>query len=244
METAEHVPPTPLLGSGQLSQLNQLVRVAVLGSTRGTSSQRLFDLYHPMMPSQTVSQGSDGRNSSVKICIVLSNKEDAPILDRARKHGVPAVFISPKGLKRTTFDRRVSDRLKTEAVDLILLVGYMRILSKDFVEEWKGRIYNVHPSLLPEFAGGMDLEVHRAVLEARKKESGCTIHEVTEEVDSGPIVVQKKCSVLETDTPETLKQRVQALEGPAFEEAITLFLENLKKKSSQTEEQLPAALQN
>lgn len=96
----------------------------------------------------------------------------------------------------------------------------MRILSGEFTEYWKGRCINVHPSLLPKHAGGMDLAVHQAVIDAKEAESGCTIHEVTEEVDGGPIVVQKVVKVDPSDTAESLKAKVQALEGPAFIDAI------------------------
>lgn len=99
----------------------------------------------------------------------------------------------------------------------------MRILSKSFTDFWKGRCINVHPSLLPKHAGGMDLEVHQAVIDAKETESGCTIHQVTEHVDGGPIVVQKKVQVDFNDTAETLKAKVQALEGPAFIEAIDKY---------------------
>src|SRR5436190_704476 len=105
---------------------------------------------------------------------------------------------------------RVTDELERRGVDLVILVGYMRIVSKEFCQRWEGRILNVHPSLLPDFAGGMDLQVHTAVLEAKKSLSGCTVHLVTEVVDGGPIVLQKQCPVFpENDTPETLKSRVQ-----------------------------------
>jgi len=104
-----------------------------------------------------------------------------------------------------------------------MLVGFMRIVSAEFCREWQGRIINVHPSLLPKHAGGMDLEVHRAVLEAQEEESGCTVHIVTEEVDGGPVVVQPRVKVLSGDTPESLKARVQAEEGPALLEAVRLF---------------------
>ena len=98
----------------------------------------------------------------------------------------------------------------------LLSVGYMRILSAEFVTEWNNKVINVHPSLLPAFAGKMDLEVHQAVLD----ETGCTIHYVTPEVDEGPVLLQKKCAVLKNDTAESLKNRVQLLEGAALVEAI------------------------
>merc|ERR1711865_605243 len=104
-----------------------------------------------------------------------------------------------------------------------MLVGYMRIVSPEFCEEWGNAIINVHPSLLPKHAGGMDLEVHKAVLEAGEVESGCTVHIVTEEVDGGPVVVQRRVPVDAEDTPEALKAKVQAEEGVALVEAVCLF---------------------
>lgn len=102
----------------------------------------------------------------------------------------------------------------------------MRILSSKFCKEWNGRILNVHPSLLPKYAGGMDTNVHEEVIKNGDLETGCTIHFVTEAVDSGPILIQKKCSVDKNETPDSLKTKVQALEGDAFIEAIKLFQKN------------------
>jgi phosphoribosylamine--glycine ligase/phosphoribosylglycinamide formyltransferase/phosphoribosylformylglycinamidine cyclo-ligase/phosphoribosylamine--glycine ligase/phosphoribosylformylglycinamidine cyclo-ligase len=123
-------------------------------------------------------------------------------------------------LSREQYDAECTAVLAGAGVEYVLLVGYMRILSAEFTEYWAGRCINVHPSLLPKHAGGMDLAVHQAVIDAKETESGCTIHEVTEEVDGGPIVVQKVVKVESSDTAESLKAKVQALEGPAFIEAI------------------------
>jgi phosphoribosylglycinamide formyltransferase-1 len=185
-------------------------RLGILGSTRGTASQAVID---------AINQGK----LNAEIVLVASNVATAGILERAELHNLKSLHVSSKGLKRETFDRKVSAALKDHGVELVLLVGYMRILSDAFVDEWRGRVLNVHPSLLPDFAGGMDLQVHTDVIQAGKKESGCTVHLVTEEVDGGAIVVQKRCPVLSDDIPETLKARVQAMEGPCFIEAIERF---------------------
>ena len=103
----------------------------------------------------------------------------------------------------------------------------MRILSPYFIGRWPHQIINVHPSLLPDFAGGMDRHVHQAVLDSGVKESGCTVHFVTEVVDSGPIIVQKKCPVFMNDTVDTLRERVQSLEGDVLIEAIQTIKERL-----------------
>lgn len=156
--------------------------------------------------------------------VVCSNKASAYILERAKNHKLEAVHISSKGLERAEYDSKVSDVLEEHDVGLVLLIGYMRILSDEFVRKWKGRVLNVHPSLLPEFAGGMDLDVHQAVIDAGKTTTGCTIHFVTEVVDGGPIAVQRRCHVEPSDTSESLKKKVQALEGPAYVRAINSFI--------------------
>jgi phosphoribosylglycinamide formyltransferase-1 len=123
-------------------------------------------------------------------------------------------------LSRESYDQRVTQALTNAGAELVLMIGYMRIVSAAFVETWRGRLLNVHPSLLPAFGGLMNLKVHVAVLESRVSETGCTIHQVTEEVDGGPVVLQKRCAVLPGDTAETLKERVQALEQVAFIEVL------------------------
>jgi phosphoribosylglycinamide formyltransferase-1 len=130
------------------------------------------------------------------------------------------VFIDPAGLKREAYDDLVSEHLVAAGAELVLLIGYMRIVSSKFVHTWQGRLLNVHPSLLPAFGGLMNKKVHEAVLAAGVGETGCTIHQVTEEVDGGPIVLQKRCPVLPGDTAETLKDRVQALEQAAFVDVL------------------------
>ena len=109
---------------------------------------------------------------------------------------------------------------------MVLLIGFMRILSRGFVSAWEGKIVNVHPSLLPKHAGGMNESVHQQVLDAKDKETGCTVHLVTTRVDEGPILVQKKCVVDPEDTVGSLKNKVQRLEGEAFIEAIRGWKKN------------------
>lgn len=179
------------------------LRVGVLGSTRGTALKGVLD---------AIAAGT----LDVDLRIVISDKPTAPILDRAKLYKVAPLFIDPTGQSREQFDERVSEALRRTDVELVLLIGYMRILSQPFVEEWRGRLLNVHPSLLPSFAGLMNRKVHEAVLAAGVPETGCTIHQVTEEVDGGPIVLQKRCPVLAGDTVDSLKDRVQALEQTAF----------------------------
>jgi len=195
-----------------------LIRLGILGSTRGSDLVPIVEAIN------------DGRlRASVEL--IISNNKGSLILEKAEKYKIPSAFIDHKGKERLVFDREIDKKLSEKKVDLVLLIGFMRILSKEFVKSWEGQIINVHPSLLPKYAGGINNDVHRDVLQAKDKETGCTIHLVTPEVDRGPIVVQKKCVVLETDTVDSLKERVQSLEGVAFIEAINKMRGILKNES-------------
>lgn len=179
------------------------IRVGILGSTRGSALRPI------------VAAWKDGRLDA-DMAVVVSNRHKAPILAYAREVGIEAVPIAPKGLDREEFDARVTAELEKHEVDLVLMIGYMRIVSPPFVRRWRGRLLNIHPSLLPKHGGLMDLEVHRSVLASGDAESGCTLHLAEEEVDAGKIVLQKRCPVLPGDSAESLKERVQALEAEAF----------------------------
>ncbi len=183
------------------------MRLGLLGSTRGT-----------LLPA--IVEAIQQKRLSASIELVISNKPNSGILAGATSYGLLGRFIDPQGLTREAYDHQLSILLQQHAIDLIVLIGYMRILSTAFVTEWKNKIINVHPSLLPAFSGKMDLDVHRAVLAAGVKETGCTVHYVTQDVDAGPIILQKTCAVLADDTPERLKRRVQQLEAEAIVEAI------------------------
>ena len=190
-----------------------MINIGVLGSTNGTDLQVILD---------SIQSGELDANISV----VISNKNDAYILKRAQKHKTQSVFINHRGRTREEFDSEMTQILKKNEVELVLLIGFMRILSPRFCSEWGGKILNVHPSLLPKYAGGMDTNVHEEVLRNNDKETGCTIHFVTNEVDGGPILIQKRCAVEPNDTIDSLKIKVQDLEGSAFLEAIPLFAKN------------------
>ena len=183
------------------------LKLGILGSTNGTDLQAILD---------AISSGE----LDAKISVVLSNRKNAYILERAENHNVSAVFVSHKDKSRETFDDEMTTVLKNHNVDLVLLIGFMRILSAKFCQEWQDRLLNVHPSLLPKYAGGMDTNVHEEVIKNGETETGCTIHFVTDEVDGGPILVQKKCNIDSNETVDTLKTKVQQLEGEAFIEAI------------------------
>ena len=186
------------------------VRLGVLGSTKGTDLQAIIDAI-------------EGRTLNASVEAVISNVENAYILKRAANHGITNYYISHRNKKRTEFDSEISKILMKHDVDLVLLIGFMRILSSTFCEEWKNKILNVHPSLLPKYAGGMDTNVHEEVIKNGDKKTGCTIHFVTPDVDGGPILIQKGCSVEPTDTPSSLKAKVQKLEGEALIEAVNIY---------------------
>lgn len=191
--------------------LHRPVRLGLVGSTRGSSSQATID---------AIKKGE----LNAKVVVIVSNKADAGILERAKNEGIKGVHLPcAKGTPRDKYDAQLSKVMKDEGVDLVMLVGFMRILSPEFCREWESRCINIHPSLLPKHAGGMDLEVHKAVLDAGETESGCTVHLVTENVDGGAIVAQLQVPVMSGDTPETLKAKVQAAEGPALVEAVRKF---------------------
>jgi len=190
-----------------------LIKLAILGSTRGTA----------VVP---IAEAILSGELSASIKIIITNSKDAPIADKAKKYGVDFSFIEHKKKSRECFDEQISKKLLEKEVDLVLLIGFMRILSKSFISKWDKKILNVHPSLLPKYAGGMNNNVHKSVLKNKDAETGCTVHLVTAEVDEGPILVQKKCCVLESDTVETLKKRVQKLEGDALIQAIKLWGKN------------------
>jgi formyltetrahydrofolate-dependent phosphoribosylglycinamide formyltransferase len=190
-----------------------MIKLGVLGSTNGTDLQTILD---------SITSGE----LNGKVSVVLSNRKNAYILERAKNHNVPAFFNSHKEKSREEFDDEMTAILKEHAVDLVLLIGFMRILSAKFCQEWRDRLLNVHPSLLPKYAGGMDTNVHEDVLKNGDAETGCTIHFVTDEVDDGPILIQKKCNIEPDETVYTLKTKVQQLEGIAFIEAIQLIQNN------------------
>ncbi len=183
------------------------LNIGIIGSTRGTSAQGLIDAAR--------SGEIDGH-----VRIIISNVQTAVILERAKKYEIPELYLSPRNKSRVAYDQILSQSLRDYDVDIVVLVGYMRILGAEFIDQWRGRILNIHPSLLPAFSGGINLDVHQAVLNAALEETGCTVHHVNEIVDGGEIILQKACPVLVTDTAETLKTRVQALESQALVEVL------------------------
>ena len=187
-----------------------MLKLAVLGSTRGTDLDAIVSAIDEGIPNATIK-------------LVISNKENAYILKRAEKNDIKSMFLSDNSVTREEYGNLLNKIFIDNNVDIVLLIGFMRILSKSFCKKWDNKILNVHPSLLPKYAGGINNNVHRDVLKNKDSETGCTIHYVTANVDSGPILIQKKCEVQPGDTIESLKDRVQHLEGQAFIEALHLI---------------------
>lgn len=187
-----------------------MLKLAVLGSTRGTDLDAIVSAIDEGILKATIK-------------LVISNKENAYILKRAEKNNIKSMFLSDYSVTREEYGNLLNKIFIDNNVDIVLLIGFMRILSKSFCKKWDNKILNVHPSLLPKYAGGINNNVHRDVLKNKDSETGCTIHYVTSNVDSGPILIQKKCEVQPGDTIESLKDRVQDLEGQAFIEALHLI---------------------
>jgi len=158
----------------------------------------------------------------VEVRLVLADQREAGALKIARDYGVECLFIDPAGLTREEYDQKLAQALDKAGVDLVVLTGYMRIFSPGFVRNYKNRILNIHPALLPSFRG---VNAFKQALDYGVKWTGTTIHLVDEEVDHGPIVYQVPVPVEEGDTYESLKTRVQMAEFEAYPKAIKVFIE-------------------
>jgi len=185
-------------------------RIGVLLSGRGSNFEALADSI------------SAGRIPHAEIAIVVSNREGAPGIDRARARGLATRVIPSKGLEREPYDRRVVAALHEANVDLICLAGYMRLLSPYFVAAFPQRILNIHPSLLPSFPG---LESQKQALDYGVRFAGCTVHFVDENLDAGPIVLQAVVPVEDEDTEETLSARILKEEHRIYSQAVRIVLE-------------------
>jgi phosphoribosylglycinamide formyltransferase-1 len=184
-------------------------KIGVLLSGRGSNFEALADSV------------AAGRIPEAEISIVISNRENAPGLLRAAERRIPARVIPSKGVEREAYDRLVVAALNDARVDLVCLAGFMRLLSPYFVAAFRGRILNIHPSLLPAFPG---LEAQRQCLDYGVKFSGCTVHFVDENLDAGPIVAQAIVPVNAGDTEETLAARILCEEHRIYTEAVRLVL--------------------
>ena len=167
-----------------------------------------------------------GRLPEAEIAVVVSNREGAPGIAKAKERGIAARVIPSKGLEREAYDRQVVAVLREHKVDLVCLAGYMRLLSPFFVAAFPNRILNIHPSLLPSFPG---LESQRQALEYGVKFAGCTVHFVDENLDAGPIVLQATVPVRDDDSEETLASRILEEEHRIYTEAVRIVLEGKYK---------------
>lgn len=194
------------------------LRLAVLASGRGSNLQAIIDAI-------------ESRVLQAEIVAVISNKKESVALERARKHGVPDLFVDPKPFigrpdSREAYDRALLEVLEQRQVELVLLAGYMKIVTPVLVNAYANRMMNIHPSLLPSFPG---LEVQKKAIEWGCKLAGCTVHFVTEGVDEGPIILQAAVPILDSDTPESLAARILDQEHKIFPRAVQLYAEGRVK---------------
>jgi len=187
----------------------EMARLGILISGRGSNMLALADAVH------------DGRIPKAEIVLVISDQPATSGLESARKSGLDTIVIERRGRSRAEHDRELIAVFKDHAVDLVCLAGYMRLLSPCFIEAFKSRILNIHPSLLPCFPG---LDAQRQALAHGVKWSGCTVHFVDETLDGGPIIAQKIVPVLDEDTEESLAARILNEEHRLYAEAVALVI--------------------
>lgn len=184
-------------------------RVGVLASGRGTDFQSLVD---------AVERGE----LDVRLAVLICNHEDAPVIERAKRHGIPWRFIDHRGRSREAFETDVAAALKEHQVDLVVFAGFMRIVTSHLIRQFPDRIINIHPSLLPSFPG---THAQREAVEHGVRVSGCTVHLVDESVDAGPIVFQRAVPVYPEDTPEALAARILEVEHEVLPFVVRMFAE-------------------
>lgn len=197
-------------------------RIAVLVSGGGTNLQALIDAQ------------KSGVISSGEIALVISNNENAYALTRAKENGIAAEVVKKGGGNQAAFEAKLSALLEKNRIDLIVLAGFMSILSESFTSRYPKRIINVHPSLIPSFCGKgfYGLRVHEAALSRGVKVTGATVHFVNEIPDGGEIILQKAVKILKTDTPQSLQKRVMKIaEWKILPQAAQLVCENIVKES-------------
>ena len=185
-------------------------RIAILISGRGSNMVALADAI------------ASGAIPDAQIALIVSDKPSAGGLQLARDRGLKTAVVERRGLKREEHDREIIAVLQSHEVDLVCLAGYMRLLSPCFIEAFRGRILNIHPSLLPSFPG---LDAHEQALEHGVKVSGCTVHFVDDTLDRGPIIAQRSVPVLDNDTEETLAARILDQEHRLYTEALKVVVE-------------------
>ncbi|MBI5043003.1 MAG: phosphoribosylglycinamide formyltransferase [Nitrospirae bacterium] len=194
--------------------MSKKIRLGVLISGRGSNLQ-------------SVIEASKNGIIDADIAIVISDKKDAYGLVRAKENDIPTLFLSPKDYKnREDFDKKVVEELNNYKVDLVLLAGFMRIVTSALIEPFRNRIMNIHPALLPSFPG---LDAQKQALEYGVKFSGCTVHFVEEGMDEGPIIIQAVVPVMDNDTVDSLSERILKYEHKIYPIAVQLFAEGRLK---------------
>lgn len=181
------------------------MKIGILISGRGSNMVALVEAV------------GSGEIPGSEVAVVISDKADAAGLAKAAERGVETLVIERNGRKREEHDAEIVAALRERGVELVCLAGYMRLLSPLFVQAFPDKIVNIHPSLLPAYPG---LGVHERVIAAGEKTSGCTVHFVNEDLDAGPIILQREVPVLEGDTPETLSARILEQEHGTYVEAV------------------------
>lgn len=181
------------------------MKIGILISGRGSNMVALVDAV------------KSGEIPDSEVAVVISDKPNAPGLEKARERAVETVVVERRGRSREDHDAEIIRELQSRDVELVCLAGYMRLLSKSFIEAFENRIINIHPSLLPSFPG---LNVQQQAIDAGVKVSGCTVHFVNEDLDAGPIILQREVQVLDGDTADTLAARILEQEHGAYVEAV------------------------
>jgi phosphoribosylglycinamide formyltransferase 1 len=187
------------------------VKIGVLVSGRGSNLQAIID---------NIEKGS----LSAELAVVISDKADAYALERARKHAIPGIHVSAKGYqgRRDEYDALLVNELLKRNAEIVVLAGFMRIITPTLLKAFPHRVLNIHPALLPSFPG---LHVQKAAIEHGAKFSGCTVHFVDEGMDTGPIIIQAVVPILDHDTEDTLSARILQQEHKIYSRAIQLFAE-------------------
>src|SRR3990167_6678758 len=186
------------------------LNIVVMGSTQGTDLPVIINAIKK-------------KKLNAKISLIISNKPAAGIVEKAIKHKLPFAVIQNKGMNREEHNALLIDELKKINPDLILLIGWMTILNPEFVKEYGNKTMNIHPSLLPAFAGRMDKDVHKAVLDSGIKKTGCTLHFITDKADEGPIILQETVLISKKETEDSLKKKVQKAEQRVLIKAVKLY---------------------
>jgi phosphoribosylglycinamide formyltransferase 1 len=194
---------------GDKKNATTMKRIGILISGRGSNMVSLCDAV------------TEGRIPNAEVVLVISDQANAAGIEHAKERGIETIVIERDGRSRVEHDREIIDTLRAHEIDLICLAGYLRVLSTEFIDAFRGRILNIHPSLLPSFPG---LEVHQQAIEHGVKVSGCTVHFVDESLDGGPIIAQTPVPVLEDDSSESLAARILIEEHRLYAKVVALVV--------------------